>query len=75
MPEQHSEPAIDRKVPFRPAGFEIHDRVLAEHPAGFVEHLASDVPSRPGAVLPPAPTRPAPRESIAARLRARMDEG
>ena len=75
MPEHESEPTIDRKVPFRPAGFEIHDRVLADHPAGFSEHLVTDVPSRPGAVLPPAPTRHAPRESIAERLHAQMDEG
>lgn len=75
MSESTKHPAIDAKVAFRPAGFEVHDRVVAEHPAGHVEATAAGVPSRPGAVPPPEPTRPAPRESIAARLRAQIDEG
>jgi len=73
MPDR-IEPTVDRKVAFRPAGIEVHDRVIAEHSAGHVDHVV-DIPARPGAVPPPLPTGHVPRESLAARLRALIEEG
>ena len=69
------DPELARTVAYRPPEFPIEDRVLAEHATGFVEQTADDVAGQPGAVPPPAPTRPVPRESLAARLRARFEKG
>lgn len=68
-------PEIDRPVAFRPDSLRAHDGVLAERQAGYAQATAEGVESRPGAVPPPAPTRPAPREPLAARLRAGFGEG
>ena len=75
VPERRSEPELDRTVAFRPADSPIADAVLAEHASGFVEETAGDSPPRPGAVPPPAPTRPAPRASFASRMRERLEGG
>jgi hypothetical protein len=68
-----SEPKLDPTVAIRPAGVPIPDQIFT-HAAGFVDETAHDVPERSGAVPPPAPTRPAPTESISARLRARFEQ-
>jgi hypothetical protein len=50
------------------------DRVIAEHKSGY---LKEDIPPASGearAVLPPAPTRDAPRESIASRIQAKLEQ-
>lgn len=73
--DRKSEPELARVVAFRPADSPIQDGVLAEHRAGVLEETAGEDSARPGAVPPPAPTRPAPHESISARLRARFEEG
>jgi hypothetical protein len=72
MSEHRSEPELPPTVAFRPAGVPIPDQVFA-HSRGFVGDTA-EVPERPGAVPPPAPTRRAPTESISARLRARFEQ-
>jgi hypothetical protein len=66
---------LDQPVAFRPDSLRIHDDVLADHRAGHLDETAAGVAARPGAVPPPAPTRSAPREALAARLRAGFGNG
>jgi hypothetical protein len=53
---------LERTVAFRPAWLASKDRVLGEQRGGAVDEVA--VEARPGAVPPPAPSRPAPRTSL-----------
>jgi hypothetical protein len=71
--QSRPQPELDRTVAFRPAWIPLQDRVFAEHAAGFVEETAGDLDARPGAVPPPAPLRPAPTQSLSARLRDRFE--
>ncbi|GAA1109875.1 hypothetical protein GCM10009663_59330 [Kitasatospora arboriphila] len=66
----NSEPQLDQPVAFRPDSLRIHDDIIADYSAGHDEQTPADAAERPGAVPPPAPTRPAPQEPLAARLRA-----
>lgn len=74
MSDSKPEPQLAPAVAFRPVGVPIPDRVFT-HAAGFVDETVGDISRRPGAVPPPPPTRPAPTESISARLRARFEQG
>jgi hypothetical protein len=69
MPDSNDQPLIAQTTAFRHPAVPITDEVIGERPAGFVEEIASDE-IRQGAIPPPPPSRPAPRESLSARLRA-----
>jgi hypothetical protein len=73
--QRRPDPELAGTVAYRPTGLPLEDQVIAEHRAGFVEETADDVGERPGAVPPPAPTRPVPRESLSARLHERFKQG
>lgn len=68
--QQHLAPTMS----FRHVGVRISDALIGERRAGIAEDIA-DGEGRPGAVPPPLPTRPAPREPLSARLREVAERG
>lgn len=66
MSRHGSDFRLERTVSFRPPWLASRDGVIADHTGGFLDE--TPVAPRPGAVPPPAPTRPAPRESLRTRL-------
>jgi hypothetical protein len=71
MAKHRDETEFEPTVAFRPPWMPVQDGVLAEQARGFVEDLAPEQEERPGAVAPPVPKKPAPRESLRERLEGR----
>ena len=70
------DPEIAPTVSFRPASLELHDKVIADHKHGYLEHATPAERGALPAMLPPKPHGPpAPQTSLASRLRARLQKG
>ena len=69
----NKEPEIAPTVSFRHPSLGVTDKVIGEHRSGFVEQ---EVPRGIGdayAILPPQPSCEAPKTSLSARLRQRLE--
>jgi len=66
---------IAETVAFRPVGDWLVDRRLADQASGRAGELVAVARSKPGAMLPPHPTRAAPTTTLAQRMRERMEKG
>jgi hypothetical protein len=75
MARDHKDSRIEGTTTFRPAGDWLADKRLDDHPRGRVGDLVDVAGSRPGAMLPPHPTRQAPTTTIAQRMRERLARG
>ena len=74
MPDSSELQQLAQTTAFRHPGVPITDNVIGERQAGFAEEIAADE-ARPGAVPPPVPTRPAPRQPLSVRLRELAEGG
>jgi hypothetical protein len=74
MPESSEQQQLAQTTAFRHPAVPITDDVIGERPAGFAEEIAEDE-GRPGAVPPPLPSRPAPRQPLSVRLRELAERG
>jgi hypothetical protein len=74
MPDSQEQPRIAQTTAFRHPSVPINDKLIGERPAGFVDEIADDE-VRQGAIPPPPPSRPAPREPLSVRLRALTERG
>lgn len=66
--------ALAPTTAFRHESVPVADAVVDERRAGVAAEIAEAEP-RDGAVPPPRPTRPAPTESLAIRLRQHVEGG
>lgn len=66
---------IAETAAFRPVGDWLVDKHLADHARGRAGDLVDVKRSKPGAMLPPHPTRAAPTTTLAQRMRERMEKG
>ena len=69
------EPEIAPTVSFRPASLALSDKVIGEHKSGYLEQAIPADRGKLPALLPPQPQGPAPKTSLASRLRAIIEKG
>lgn len=72
---EYKEPEIAPTVSFRHPALNLSDNIVSEERSGFVEQDVPKISSDPFAVLPPPPQCEAPRTSLSARLRERLERG
>jgi len=69
------DPEIAPTVSFRPAGLQLNDKVIGDHKSGYVEQAVPAERGKLPSLLPPKPQGPAPRTSLASRLRTALEKG
>jgi len=69
------DPEIAPTVSFRPPGLELKDSVIGDHKSGYLEQAIPAERGKLPSLLPPKPQGPAPKTSLASRLRAALEKG